>query len=293
MKDISHEELQAAVQQAHCISSTLKKLGLNVCGQMTNVIRVKIEELGIDTSHFDKYKQNRRKKRKQILKACPVCCVEFTTFVGPKEKTTCSNSCANKFFMGTGTQKRKDANKKISKALKNRHVIRSKKVFEKTCLWCNNVFNTRYEKQKCCNTSCSMKRINSSPEVREKQRQIQLRLIENSTHVGWKSRKGKNPSYPEKFFINVLSNANILFEREKPAGKFFIDFALPGKVALEIDGKQHLNLERKLTDEKKDEFLKSIGWKVYRISWKNPINETNKKYIKNEIEKLLIFLGVG
>jgi hypothetical protein len=35
--------------------------------------------------------------------------------------------------------------------------------------------------------------------------------------------------------------------------------------------------------------LKKNGFIVYRIKWKNPINDINKKYIKEEIEKFIKF----
>ena len=38
------------------------------------------------------------------------------------------------------------------------------------------------------------------------------------------------------------------------------------KVAIEVDGNSHLTLKRKAQDEKKDAFLRSIGWTVLRFT---------------------------
>ena len=41
------------------------------------------------------------------------------------------------------------------------------------------------------------------------------------------------------------------------------------KVALEIDGRTHDDVEIINKDKRKDNFLKSKGWQVYRIKWIN------------------------
>lgn len=58
---------------------------------------------------------------------------------------------------------------------------------------------------------------------------------------------------------------------------------------LEIDGKQHYYEERIEKDKIRDDLLENVGIKVYRIKWKNPTNEENKKYIENEINNFLKF----
>lgn len=121
----------------------------------------------------------------------------------------------------------------------------------------------------------------------------------------WKSRNIL--SYPEKFFITVLKNNNlsekclsnypISFKDlglNKVSG-YFLDFYFPEKkLDLEIDGKQHLADDRLVSDFYRDKLLKKNGIAVYRIKWKNPINDSNKEYIREEIEKFLTFYrGVG
>ncbi|MNN17245.1 hypothetical protein D3C81_1304240 [compost metagenome] len=60
-------------------------------------------------------------------------------------------------------------------------------------------------------------------------------------------------------------------------------------IALEIDGKQHNEQNRLESDLKKDNFLASKNWKVYRIKWKNINNQVGKDYMLNEINKFLTF----
>ena len=49
-----------------------------------------------------------------------------------------------------------------------------------------------------------------------------------------------------------------------------VDFAfIDKKVALEIDGRTHDDVEIINKDKRKDNFLKSKGWQVYRIKWIN------------------------
>lgn len=62
-------------------------------------------------------------------------------------------------------------------------------------------------------------------------------------------------------------------------------------IDLEIDGKQHLYPERINSDKMRDDFLKSLNYIIYRISW-NEINSTNGKIIMREkINKFLNFLN--
>ena len=115
-----------------------------------------------------------------------------------------------------------------------------------------------------------------------------LEKVRNGTHSGWKSRAGKPPSYPERFFMEVLNNNKIQFDRDLLVGKWFIDFAIKDKmIALEVDGKQHDYEDRKQSDAEKDKFLIDSGWRVHRIKWKSINNESGKIYIKEEIDMFL------
>lgn len=140
--------------------------------------------------------------------------------------------------------------------------------------------------------------IASTPEReqlrRQKISQKQKQNFDMGIIKGWRSRTGKAPSYPEKFFIKVLENNKILYKRELSVGKYFIDFAIKDKmIALEIDGHQHERKDRIKKDIEKENYLISQGWKVYRIKWKSINSEIGKAYIQNEIEKFLKYASIA
>ena len=77
-----------------------------------------------------------------------------------------------------------------------------------------------------------------------------------------KSRWNNEPSYPEKFFIQVIENEfdDKHYIREYNVGKYSIDFAwIYKKIAIEIDGDQHYRFkEYKERDIKKDKYCNNF-----------------------------------
>ena len=118
--------------------------------------------------------------------------------------------------------------------------------------------------------------------------------IENGTFKGWQSRNIL--SYPEKFWTKVLENNKIEFISNKPVKQennmscYFLDFYIEKngrKIDLEIDGKQHKYKDRQESDKKRDIYLKSLGYEVYRIEW-NAINKkSGKDLMKEKIDKFI------
>jgi very-short-patch-repair endonuclease len=105
-----------------------------------------------------------------------------------------------------------------------------------------------------------------------------------------KSRWNNEPSYPEKWFIQVIENEfdNKSYIREMPFGRFSLDFAWPDiKLCIEIDGEQHQRCEiQKARDIAKNVLLEQSGWKVLRMPWKEVCLNS-----KNWIEKAKSFIG--
>jgi len=97
-----------------------------------------------------------------------------------------------------------------------------------------------------------------------------------------KSRWNNEPSYPEKFFMQVIENEFLdkCYIREYNVGRFSIDFAwVNKKLAIEIDGEQHYTIDGyKERDNRKDKTLIDNGWCVLRIRWIDMFKDT-KKYI--------------
>jgi len=121
-----------------------------------------------------------------------------------------------------------------------------------------------------------------SEESKQKMRDIRLKWMkENPEKTAWRL---SNLSYPEKLFQNKIKelewDKKYLIKREKTMFPFYIDFAFENeKVAVEIDGSQHLEENRKIKDNQKDDLLIKNGWKVIRISEneiKNNINNCIK-----------------
>ena len=106
-------------------------------------------------------------------------------------------------------------------------------------------------------------------ETKKKMREKRLAWIKaNPEKTAWRL---KNMSYPEKCFQKILEDNGLdkkyLIYREYSVFPYFIDFAfVDEKIAIEIDGSQHLEEERKKRDEEKDALLISNGWKVLRIA---------------------------
>lgn len=106
-------------------------------------------------------------------------------------------------------------------------------------------------------------------ESKQKMRESRLKFMKNNPEkTAWRKA---NLSYPESLFLNKINelkwNEKYLIVREKSIFPYFIDFAFENqKLAIEIDGKQHENIDRKLSDNKKDELLNSDGWIVLRFT---------------------------
>ena len=106
----------------------------------------------------------------------------------------------------------------------------------------------------------------------------------------WQSRGKMNKSYPEEFFIKVLTNNNISFESEKYESGYFLDFFIQtpkGKIDLEIDGKQHK--ERAEHDQERDIKLSNLGYLVYRIKWNEINSDKGSSKMKDKINSFLNF----
>lgn len=111
-----------------------------------------------------------------------------------------------------------------------------------------------------------------SEESKQKMRIKRLEYMrKNPEKTAWRK---SNISYPEKIFLKEIIklgwNKNHLIVREYSFFPYFIDFAfINEKVAVEIDGSQHLLNERKDSDKRKDDLLIEKGWRIIRIKAKD------------------------
>lgn len=78
-----------------------------------------------------------------------------------------------------------------------------------------------------------------------------------------------NMTEPEKKLWVKLRRKQFLglrFHRQFSVGKYILDFYCPEKrIAIEIDGSQHLNVEIKINDAERTRFLESLNIKVLRF----------------------------
>ena len=112
-------------------------------------------------------------------------------------------------------------------------------------------------------------------------------MKENPEKTAWRT---SNLSYPEKVFLNKIKDIEYdkkyKIEREKSVFPFYIDFAfIEQKLAIEIDGSQHLLPDRVLSDERKDTFLKENGWIIVRFTASEVIK--NVDLVISKLDSLL------
>lgn len=95
---------------------------------------------------------------------------------------------------------------------------------------------------------------------------------EGRAHNIGECRWKNEPSWPEKWFMQVIENEfeDKNYEREVPFHRFSLDFVWKHKkCVIEIDGEQHYNdpLQQK-RDQEKDRLLKEEGWRELRLDWR-------------------------
>jgi very-short-patch-repair endonuclease len=102
----------------------------------------------------------------------------------------------------------------------------------------------------------------------------------------------KGPSYPEKYFFEILTKENVNFETEFRIGLYSLDFVVCSKmIDLEINGEQHY-LDNKIfeSDIRRKAFLENLGWSQIVVRWseyQKLDRGTKEEYIKELIKKLL------
>lgn len=194
----------------------------------------------------------------------------------------CSKFCARSF---STKYNRNEINKKISNTLKAKP-----KQPQIHCKVCNKVLRKNNVSGFCRN--CLL-----TSDVAQNYRSIIGKTASSAVknHKYWQPRN--QISYAEKFWITVLNNNNIKFEHDFPIHvdnkhRYFLDFYIVKnnkKVDLEIDGKQHEYLDRQISDRRRDEYLTSKSYIVYRIKWNEINSEKGKFKMKRKIDNFLQF----
>ena len=126
-------------------------------------------------------------------------------------------------------------------------------------------------------------------------RKVHKAQVENGTYAGWLTRKGL-PSMAEQFWLEVLDNHDISYEREVPvpcgSKVYSLDFLIRrnGKlIDLEIDGPQHKQEDRAMSDRARDAYTQSLGYITYRIAWNKQNTPKGKLLMQQKINDFLEF----
>lgn len=131
-------------------------------------------------------------------------------------------------------------------------------------------------------------RFKHTDETKVKIREKRLRWMkEHPEETAWRQ---SNMSYPEKCLFALLNDSGLsdrfLIVREYSVYPYFIDFAfVDEKVAVEIDGSQHLLPDRVEKDKSKDDLLLSLGWRVIRFTARQVMH--NGDEVIKSIESML------
>ena len=97
------DKIKSIVEKCSSWAELGRELGYSYCnGKVVTKLKKIVEENNLNIDHFDCGRKKRSKVATlypKIKKNCPVCGDVFETQDGhPREKTTCSFSCSNKFF---------------------------------------------------------------------------------------------------------------------------------------------------------------------------------------------------
>lgn len=102
-------------------------------------------------------------------------------------------------------------------------------------------------------------------------------------HFDMKSDNRNADSYTELAFYELLKKSGIDFNFQYKIGPYRVDYLIGDFLVFEGDGPHHD--QNKEYDEKRDEYLRKMGYKVLRLKWS--IVEQMKEMVISEIKKQL------
>lgn len=197
----------------------------------------------------------------------------------------CSRACANSRIHTI------ESRKKTSNSLRKRHNDKNNLPFCPALIDILDILKQNKANKKSLYKSKEKELENIIP--------IVIDEVENRKQ-GWQSRSIKY-SYPEQFWKTVFENNNVNYlhsiriHNEKTgigAASYEIDFLINDIYDIEIDGGQHLEEDICTKDIRRDAYLTSLGYVIYRIPWINPIGLENKLKVKQQIIDLFNFLNI-
>lgn len=275
----------------------------------------------INNLTYQSYIRRQKELYYQNPKHC-LCCGKVIDFERRLTSNFCNNSCAASYNNKHRNPKTLYTKTKISQSLKNNRkeiqlldgsfikvncALASKLFYEgkisfivikeqfpsliTKCVICGKEFvkqirkdEIHFRNKKTCSEKC-LKELQSL-----KGKETYIKVKNAGRFVGWTTRKIN--SYAEKYWMSVLDNQNIKYNREYHIGKYFLDFKIEvGKYVLdlEIDGKQHKYKDIKQHDNERDSFLTKQGFIIYRIEWNSVNTQKGKELMNEKINNFLDF----
>lgn len=205
-------------------------------------------------------------------------CNEPFSFISRKQ--FCSRSCSAS-YNNRGTVQSQATRMKISLTHRSRYqstntlTNSNKLVIRGKCLvsWCQ-----------ICNATIANKHVKTCSD-KCKRELLARRASERSAITKWNRGRHKQ-SYLERSFQAWLLQHNytdflteVTFKNPTIKRHYFVDFLFPReKLIIELDGSQHQNTKEK--DQIRDNFLRSLGYAVLRITHKEYQAKTKVELIK-------------
>ena len=269
----------------HCIS---------VIGQerLEQLNQIAINQLKKNTQVLEKQAAERKIKKLQLWisekHTCEKCGKVMTEKYGSGR--FCSRSCANSHKKST------DSRLKLSNTMLSKNKCRDEIYFTYVCTTCCRVFSTKASLDELSEIVCPRCLKEASKQLIKYDGPSLPDIDLEHRKQGFFSRKSL--SYAEQFWKKVFDNNDVVYIHDyvvqKPKGEsgvYRLDFLING-VDVEIDGQLHNTAQCKEKDQRRTEYLNSLGYSVYRIPWINPINDKNKIAVNDQINALFNYLKI-
>ena len=215
-----------------------------------------------------------------MVKICKQCNESFYIHKGRKDQEFCSIQCRSAFKKITKVCPACKESFTIYKSVSERYNFCSmeckpKNAMRKFCLGCGKVFTASREDINHCSEKCRrppvyINCLNCSKEFRICPSGKDIRRFCSFSCY----RKYSGETSIEKIIRKVLDRLRINYIQEYQIGTYSIDFYLhENNICLEIDGQYwHTDFEK---DQKRDNLLRNLGYKIIRIKELDIINSDN------------------
>lgn len=218
-----------------------------------------------------------------------------------RENKFCSKSCSashNNRVRGPHSEEtKKRISEKTGEAIRalqesGHENIRPAVIIEKSCPQCNKGFAVKMTRkgQIFCSLVCRVEAQATDEDRLRKAAELGRKNIVKQMKAGkWKGWSGVGEgkrSYPEAYIESKLKEDGLNYEFQFQVGRYKVDFAfIDQKIALEVDGKQHLREKQLQSDRRKDAFLEESGWRVFRLPWESIKKEDGRDRVERRYQK--------